>query len=1012
MGATGYIIKGHNGGRGGEARKEVVVSAADGTIDVEKVETFDKVDFRIKTTYDGYEIINVGSLASGGYFKAAHIKFNEKNRRYRLVCILNGGSYTPVAKDFAIYYIKFGWRTGGVNADHWYIEEYSRQGNGAYVSLEQISLNEYNVLIHTPTGYAYANIGILKEDKEPDVTIDHFNNNTTRYTPTGTIIETETPAWKNGALVDTNPEDLTIRNGLLQLADRSSTDGLGYIILRPDKTLAEQVVQTNTIYEVRYNFNLGGGSVNIPNGCTLKFNGGKLTNGSIIGNSTIVEAAPYFLFDEVSLSGTFCGVAYAEWFEGVSIQKAINVFGSVMLLPKNYTITEPIEMPTRSAIIGSGNSTTIINECEEPAIKPSYWCTLSSFSVFSSTPKTAIEVSTASLYDGLYSSLYDENLATGNCKVTIKDIIIRSSYSYTSNSIAAISIKSDGKQQSSHTQAAGFWGVQIRDVSVFGAFEYAIFMNNGRHAEATVQPWITDCTIERVTVSNAKNFLYIGKDDAEGVTNTQKIQRITINNCSMQSRSAEPQFETQRFAILRDCRRIRFNDCTPWDFNHEAYEIDNTCSAVQLNNSGYGINPESIIKVNIVDNTIQTEPYEFTSADTVNLISTGNYYPKNPSEGIASYDEAFGVIPPGAYYINTKAAQLYEWLGLNAKKIKPDTATTFKGMLKKEIVLCNPSTNLQSVLITLFLGAGMNKAAYCYYAEDTKNNPIKWFYEGQNYATGSVSAAPELDLNDVGYIYFNTTYGCGTIWNGSKWVDALGYTALRKRGTSANRPDLTTSDAGYVYYDTSINEEVIWNGSAWVSYLSEDAYRDAKIIGYLNGKFYTCSPLSIPDANFFTIGILIEDIVVATSMLYKKWATEAFATTNERAYDVLMSVQDGEKRTSELITAAGTIDTIMADIANYSIVDAELHGIPSGSWWMPSLKECQIIANHFSSLKLCFSKLGSTVIGNYITSCQTFNNYVYYIGLNDNSLKETSKTSNVVTIPVSRVSKINNLNVL
>lgn len=199
MGATGYIIKGHNGGRGGEARKEVVVSAADGTIDVEKVETFDKVDFRIKTTYDGYETISVGSLASGGYFKAAHIKFNEENRRYRLVCILNGGSYTPVAKDFAIYYIKFGWRTGGVNADHWYIEEYSRQGNGAYVSLEQIALNEYNVLIHTPTGYAYANIGILKEDKETGVTIDHFNNNTTRYTPTGTIIETETPAWKNGA---------------------------------------------------------------------------------------------------------------------------------------------------------------------------------------------------------------------------------------------------------------------------------------------------------------------------------------------------------------------------------------------------------------------------------------------------------------------------------------------------------------------------------------------------------------------------------------------------------------------------------------------------------------------------------------------------------------------------------------------------------------------------------------------------------------------------------------------
>lgn len=199
MGATGYIISGNNGGGGGEAQKEVVVSPADGTIDVERVESDTEVDFRIKTTYDGYETISCGSGYASGYFKAVHIKFNEENKRYRLVCILNGGSYTPVAKDFAIYYIKFGWRTGGANADHWYIEEYSRQGNGSYVALEQIALNEYNVLIYTPENWAYANIGILKEDKEPDVTIEHFNGNVQSYTPTGTIITTETPNWKNGS---------------------------------------------------------------------------------------------------------------------------------------------------------------------------------------------------------------------------------------------------------------------------------------------------------------------------------------------------------------------------------------------------------------------------------------------------------------------------------------------------------------------------------------------------------------------------------------------------------------------------------------------------------------------------------------------------------------------------------------------------------------------------------------------------------------------------------------------
>lgn len=198
MGATGYIIKGHNRGSN-EPEKTYNVVPADGTIDVERIEAENEVTFAIKTTYDGYETIEGGSPSGGGYYKAVHVKFNAKTRRYRLVCILNGGSYTPVARDFAIYYIKMGYKTGGENDNHWYIQEYSRVGNGSYVTLEQISTTEYNILIHTPAGYAYANIGVLKEDKEPDVLIEHFNFNRTRYTPTGTLITTDVPTWRNGA---------------------------------------------------------------------------------------------------------------------------------------------------------------------------------------------------------------------------------------------------------------------------------------------------------------------------------------------------------------------------------------------------------------------------------------------------------------------------------------------------------------------------------------------------------------------------------------------------------------------------------------------------------------------------------------------------------------------------------------------------------------------------------------------------------------------------------------------
>ena len=196
MGATGYTIKGLGGGSD-EPVKTYNVVPSDGTIDVERTEAENEVTFAIKTTYDGYETINVASHTVAGYVRAIRVKFNETNRRYRLVCILNGASDNTVVKDFAIYYIKMGYNIGGL--DYSYIQEYSRIGNGSYVVLEKISTSEYNILMYMPRDWAAANIGVLKEDKEPNVTIKHYDGNVSIHHPTGTIITPDVPTWRNGA---------------------------------------------------------------------------------------------------------------------------------------------------------------------------------------------------------------------------------------------------------------------------------------------------------------------------------------------------------------------------------------------------------------------------------------------------------------------------------------------------------------------------------------------------------------------------------------------------------------------------------------------------------------------------------------------------------------------------------------------------------------------------------------------------------------------------------------------
>lgn len=52
---------------------------------------------------------------------------------------------------------------------------------------------------------------------------------------------------------------------------------------------AAMLSEANTIYEIRYDFDLGGETIKIKEGCTLKFEGGSLNNGIVSGENTEVQ---------------------------------------------------------------------------------------------------------------------------------------------------------------------------------------------------------------------------------------------------------------------------------------------------------------------------------------------------------------------------------------------------------------------------------------------------------------------------------------------------------------------------------------------------------------------------------------------------------------------------------------------------------------------------------------------------------------------------------------------------
>ena len=120
----------------------------------------------------------------------------------------------------------------------------------------------------------------------------------------------------SGATITNLPdeEDLSTVHGVLKFANKrynpGAYSGLGRQYLRKNQVaganvLAQSMMQwTDTIYIIQYDYQLQGETLNIPEGCVLKFEGGSIGNGTIATDDvTLVEGNP--VLPEVTLQGTF-----------------------------------------------------------------------------------------------------------------------------------------------------------------------------------------------------------------------------------------------------------------------------------------------------------------------------------------------------------------------------------------------------------------------------------------------------------------------------------------------------------------------------------------------------------------------------------------------------------------------------------------------------------------------------------------------------------------------------------
>lgn len=137
------------------------------------------------------------------------------------------------------------------------------------------------------------------------------------------------------------------------------------------------VSKKNTIYILQYDYNLNRQTLSVPSGSVLLFEGGSISNGTIVGNSTKIEASPISIFDETMvLSGSWkVQEVYPEWFGAkgdnstdstTAIQKAIDfaelISSNVKISSGEYIIKNTlfIKKQSRIHITGDGKYKTFI----------------------------------------------------------------------------------------------------------------------------------------------------------------------------------------------------------------------------------------------------------------------------------------------------------------------------------------------------------------------------------------------------------------------------------------------------------------------------------------------------------------------------------------------------------------------------------------------------------------------------------------------------------------------------
>lgn len=657
---------------------------------------------------------------------------------------------------------------------------------------------------------------------------------------------------------------------LLSVSSKAMDDSRR-IVLTKNQNFAEQVTKENTTYVIQDVFDLNDrenkAPVKIPKNCLLKFDGGYLKNGTVVGTNTRIEAGLVKIFDkDVTLNGTWNAVeAYPEWFSN-DLKKTVDNFQCVKLTGNEYITHEVIDMKCGSVIISDKRSCVLFyTDNAEYSIRMGYSSKLYGLKLFFSASSGGVliddEYLRLSRQENKFNIVEGSRLSSNEYDVaqtydrTYIDNCHFSVIAETTNGLfsgkTALKITSRGAKKdrsnssgySNNIKDTGIYGILFSNITFYGEWYRNIDIDASTDSDAyNVGGWLTDLTFENIFFGCAYNNIWIHKDDkhsAKLVENFKSPICLTFINCNVQhttryNNSGEVVAQQSYFCKIDAGHDIKFIGCEIWDWNDEKliplppFYIDpRYVWGVDLqlgiqNDRNRWVDYPKLKDLDYSTAECFATPYSIRFTDNSRYTAILEKVLQEPEgNGSRLYQADMALIPDGLYRlgsINTllKSLNMAEYTGSTSilEAWLEKVTTNSSRRIKLSVEYRDNSTGaLRTIRLTQTPGSLVDG---------------KWIYQGVNWIwfhddqwfLGSGGTRPKTGVK-YGQMFYDTSIQKMIYWY-YRWVDENGFTAAPSRGSSKNRPTskLGTYDTGFVYFDTDLGKPIYFvnkNGrKTWV----------------------------------------------------------------------------------------------------------------------------------------------------------------------------------------------------